>query len=166
MVVAHLGCGVCIAGMASESAFTQENLSAMAVGETQSVGPWQITLEGLREVPGPNYLALEGVLSATRSEGTAHEFLPQLRSFSDPPMQTTQASIKTFWDGQLYLVVGEGAADGRWLVRMWWKPFVTLIWLGGALIALGGALSLLGRVRRDIWKKQAAPAIGPVEAPA
>jgi cytochrome c-type biogenesis protein CcmF len=32
---------------------------------------------------------------------------------------------------------------------LWWKPFVTLIWLGGALIAFGGLLSLVGRVRRE-----------------
>ena len=35
--------------------------------------------------------------------------------------------------------------------RMWWKPFVTLIWLGGLLIAFGGLLSLLGRVDRDLF---------------
>jgi len=34
-------------------------------------------------------------------------------------------------------------------VRLWWKPFVTLIWAGGALVALGGFLSLVGRVRRE-----------------
>jgi cytochrome c-type biogenesis protein CcmF len=33
-------------------------------------------------------------------------------------------------------------------VRLWWKPFVTLIWAGGALIAFGGAVALLGRVWR------------------
>jgi cytochrome c-type biogenesis protein CcmF len=36
---------------------------------------------------------------------------------------------------------------------MWWKPFVTLIWLGGVMIALGGALALLGRVRRDLFAR-------------
>jgi cytochrome c-type biogenesis protein CcmF len=44
-------------------------------------------------------------------------------------------------------------------VRLWWKPFVTLIWAGGALIAFGGALALLGRVlrrrKRDPrWRKE------------
>ncbi len=46
-------------------------------------------------------------------------------------------------------MLGQEDEQGRWQLRLWWKPFVTLIWLGGALIALGGALSLLGRVRRE-----------------
>ena len=45
-------------------------------------------------------------------------------------------------------VLGAQDAEGRWQLRLWWKPFVTLIWFGGGLIALGGALSLLGRVKR------------------
>ena len=108
----------------------------------------------MRDAPGPNYAALEAVLAVQKRGGAPFEMVPQLRQFTDPPMQTNQAAIKTFWNGQLYLVVGEPAADGRWLMRMWWKPFVTLIWLGGILIAFGGTLSLLGRVRRDIWNNQ------------
>ena len=151
MVLAHLGCGVSIAGMACDSAFTKENMVAMAAGETREVGPFAVTLQGVRERPGPNYQALEAVLSVSKRGGAPFEMLPQLHQFTDPPMQTNQAAIRTFWNGQLYLVVGEQSDGERWLMRMWWKPFVTLIWLGGALIALGGLLSLLGRVKRDLW---------------
>jgi cytochrome c-type biogenesis protein CcmF len=35
---------------------------------------------------------------------------------------------------------------------LWWKPFVTFIWYGGILIALGGAISLLGRMFRRAKK--------------
>ena len=49
-------------------------------------------------------------------------------------------------DGQLYTVLGKPDAAGGWQLRLWWKPFVTLIWLGGALIALGGLLALVGRL--------------------
>ena len=156
MVVAHLGCGVAIAGMACDAAFTRENMVAMAPGETRDVGPWSVTLTGVREVPGPNYAALEAVLSVRKGHGAPFIMLPQLRQFTDPPMQTSQAAIDTFWNGQLYLVVGEQTDGTRWLIRMWWKPWVMLIWLGGALIAIGGSLSILGRVRRDIWRGGAA----------
>ena len=162
MVIAHLGCAVSIAGMACEGAFTKENLVAVKAGETQPIGPFSVTFAGLREFPGPNYAALEGVLLVTKGprNGGGKPFImaPQLHQFSDPPMLTNQAAIKTFWNGQLYLTIGEKEIDGRWLIRMWWKPFVTLIWLGGAMIALGGALALLGRVRRDLFASRKAGA--------
>ena len=71
---------------------------------------------------------------------------PQTRYFSDPPTETNESAIRTFWNGQLYTVLGRQDASGAWQLRLWWKPFVTLIWAGGALIALGGALALLGRL--------------------
>ena len=156
MVMAHLGCSVSMAGMASESAFTVENMAAMAVGETKRVGPFAVTFAGLRELPGPNYAALEGLLLVSKGAGKPFVMAPQLRQFSDPPMLTNHAAINTFWNGQLYLTIGEKAVGDRWLVRMWWKPFVTLIWLGGAMIALGGLLALMGRVRRDLIGKSTA----------
>ena len=61
-------------------------------------------------------------------------------------MPTTEAAIETFGFSQLYANLGETRDDGSTVVRLWWKPLVTLIWLGGLLIALGGALALLGRV--------------------
>jgi cytochrome c-type biogenesis protein CcmF len=73
---------------------------------------------------------------------------PQARTFTDPMMQTSEASIATRLDGQLYTVIGKGDPLGRWQLRLWWKPFVTLIWLGGAMIAFGGLLALLGRLSR------------------
>ena len=37
------------------------------------------------------------------------------------------------------------APDGAVPARLYWKPLVTLIWLGGAAMALGGVLSLTDR---------------------
>ncbi len=152
MVIAHLGCSVAIAGMASDSAFTKETMVSMQPGQTVAVGPFNVTLEGVRPVDGPNYAALEAVLKARRGDGSPITMTPELHQFTDPEMQTNEAAIGTYWDGQLYLALGQEADNGRWLMRMWWKPFVTFIWLGGIMIAFGGFLSLIGRVRRDIIK--------------
>jgi len=154
MVIAHLGCAVSLAGMASDSAFTKENLVAVLPGEAKNVGPFEVTFAGLREVPGPNYASLEGVLLVRKNgQGEPFIMLPHLRQFSDPPMLTNQAAIRTFWNGQLYLTIGEREMQGRWLLRMWWKPFVTFIWLGGMMMALGGGLAMLGRVKRDLFAR-------------
>ncbi len=76
--------------------------------------------------------------------------LPQSRTFWTPPQNTAESALHTRWNGQLYTVLGDQADDGRWQLRLWWKPFVPLIWYGGVMIALGGLLALLGRVASDV----------------
>ncbi len=148
MVIAHLGIAVSLAGMASDSAFTKETLVAVRVGEPARVGPYTVILDGISPVIGENWSALEARLTATRG-GSESILRPQLRFFANPPTSTNESAILTVLDGQLYTVLGQPDGQGRWQLRLWWKPFVTLIWFGGVLIALGGMLSLLGRVRRE-----------------
>ncbi len=148
MVVAHLGIAVSLAGMASDSAFTAERLVASSPGETSRVGPFAVRFDGIKPVVGDNWSAVRGRLTVTRWQGRSFVMLPEQRFFANPPTETSEAALATFWDGQLYAVLGRDDAGGRRQLRLWWKPFVTLIWAGGGLIALGGGLALVGRVRR------------------
>ena len=147
MVAAHFGIAVAFTGMAMNAAFTSERLSVIKPGETLGVGPWLVELQGVTPTAGKNYTALEAELRATRGQGSV-VLKPQGRFFSDPPTETNESAIQTFWNGQLYTVIGKADSSGSWQVRLWWKPFVTLIWAGGALVAFGGALALLGRMQR------------------
>ncbi|MEP9357379.1 heme lyase CcmF/NrfE family subunit [Sphingomonas sp. KR3-1] len=149
MVVAHLGIAVSIAGMAADSAFKTERLAAISVGQNVTVGPYRVELLEVRPVVGDNWSAVEAHLKASRTGDEPLDLFPQQRFFANPPTNTNEAAIATLFDGQLYTVIGQGDGQGRWQLRLWWKPFVTLIWLGGALIALGGLLALVGRVRRE-----------------
>jgi len=148
MVLAHLGVAVSLAGMACDSSFTVEKLVAARIGETVPVGPYQVRFAGVDPTFGANWQALEATLEARRGDGDPLILRPQARAFWAPPTETSETAIHTALDGQLYTVLGKQAGDGRWQLRLWWKPFVTLIWGGGAMIALGGALALIGRLRR------------------
>jgi cytochrome c-type biogenesis protein CcmF len=150
MVVAHFGIAVALFGMASESAFSTEKLAAMNPGDSQQVGPYKVTLQGMAPVAGPNWTALEATVAASYDGGEPTMLRPQARTFASPPGNRTESALKTRWNGQLYTVLGEEGEDGRWQMRFWWKPFVPMIWYGGVLIALGGLLALLGRVASDV----------------
>ena len=152
MALAHFGVAVAIAGMATDSAFSEEKLAAIRPGETLTIGPWLVRLQGLAPAVGPNWTAIEAELRASRGDGVL-VLKPQTRFFTDPPTETNESAIATMVGGQLYTVVGKPDGEGRWQLRLWWKPMVTLIWLGGILIALGGALALAGRAWRA-WRKE------------
>jgi cytochrome c-type biogenesis protein CcmF len=149
MIVAHFGIAVALVGMAANAAFTVERLAVTKPGEVLGVGPWRVQLEDVTPTAGKNWTAMEAQLHATRGSG-AITLKPQTRYFSNPPTETNEAAIETFWNGQLYTIVGKPDPRGGWQLRLWWKPFVTLIWLGGALVALGGALALGGR----LWRRR------------
>ena len=158
MVIAHLGCAVSMAGMASDSAFTVEKLVAAQVGDVVQTAGWTVKLNEVRPIAGPNWTAMEGEVAVSRGGGDPVIVHPQARFFPQPPTSTTEAALLTRWNGQLYVVLGGQAEGDRWQLRIWWKPFVTLIWLGGALIALGGALAMFGRLRRgwaglSFWRR-------------
>ncbi|MBX7526463.1 heme lyase CcmF/NrfE family subunit [Qipengyuania vesicularis] len=153
MVVAHLGVAMMLFGMASESAFSKEKLAALEEGGMTSVGPWSVRLEAVEPVAGPNWTAIAGRMSASYEQGEPVQIAPQSRNFWAPPQQTTESVLITRWDGQLYAVMGGSSTDGRWQVRLWWKPFVTFIWYGGLLVALGGVMALVGRVRVDLRRR-------------
>ncbi|MEE2793409.1 MAG: heme lyase CcmF/NrfE family subunit [Pseudomonadota bacterium] len=156
MVVAHFGIAVALLGMSSESAFTQERLAALEEGGRTSVGPWSIELQGVEPIAGPNWTAMQARIAARYDGGKANVLTPQARNFWAPPQQTTESALLTRWNGQLYAVVGDRTPDGRWQLRLWWKPFVPLIWYGGLLVALGGVLALIGRVITDIRNRRLA----------
>jgi cytochrome c-type biogenesis protein CcmF len=158
MVIAHLGIAVSLAGMASESAFTVERLVAARIGDTVEVGPYKVRFAKVEPTFGENWEAMQASLEARRGSGDPTILQPQARAYWSPATETSESAIMTVLDGQLYGVLGKQADDGRWQLRLWWKPFVTFIWLGGALVALGGTLALIGRVwretrarRREVW---------------
>jgi cytochrome c-type biogenesis protein CcmF len=155
MVLAHFGVAVSLFGMASEGAFTKERLAAVAPGGTEQVGDFAVTLQSVTPVAGPNWTAIEARLAVSEDGGAAVILSPQARNFWSPPQSTSESALLTKWDGQLYAVIGNQAEDGRWQIRVWWKPFVTFIWYGGLLIALGGVLAIAGRVRVDVKRRRA-----------
>jgi cytochrome c-type biogenesis protein CcmF len=160
MVIAHLGVAVALGGMGAESAFIKEKLVAAAPGETVKVGDFSVKFTDIKPIAGPNWTAIEGRLIATTSGGKSFVLRPQARTFpglmGTAPTETNEAALLTRPGGQLYVVLGQpvpgvdGAAD-RYQLRLWWKPLVWWIWLGGGMIAIGASLSLLGRAQLLAW---------------
>ena len=143
---AHCGLGLTVLGVVTTSAFQTELLTSVMVGDTREAGGYTIRFDGLEPREGENYSAevghftiLTGGVERFRMD-SAKRFYPVRR------MQTTEAGIRTHLFSQLYIALGESTAvGGRTVVRIWYKPLITLIWLGAVLMAVGGTISLADR---------------------
>jgi cytochrome c-type biogenesis protein CcmF len=142
--LAHVGVGVLLLGLAA-TAFGSETIANMRIGEPQKVGPYEVTFQSVGARPGPNYNETVAKADVRWGGALVASLEPAKRFFSARQMSTTQAGIATLWFGQLYISIGDQTGDGIVAARLYWKPLVTLIWLGACLMAFGGALSLADR---------------------
>ena len=92
---------------------------------------------------------LTGVIESFDLLGTVDVALklhPEKRQYlSLPGTPMTEAAIASGFLGDVYVALGEEAGQGAWTVRAYHKPFVTWIWGGCLLMALGGVLAILDR---------------------
>ena len=73
----------------------------------------------------------------------------------------TDASIDKTFFRDLYAAIGEELEGGAWSMRVYYKPLVRWIWLGGIFIALGGLLAASDpRYRMRLREKVGARAAG------
>ncbi|HEY4999058.1 MAG TPA: heme lyase CcmF/NrfE family subunit [Usitatibacter sp.] len=150
MIFAHLGVAVFIFGVTLVRGYETERDLRMAPGDKVVIGGYEFTFKGTKEIPGPNYTAIQGEFDVRR-EGSGNLLVmhPQKRSYEASGQTMTEAAIDTGLTRDLYVSLGEPVGGGAWGVRVYHKPFVDWIWGGCFVMALGGFLALADRRYRS-----------------
>jgi len=144
--LAHLGLGVTMLGIVSVVSFETEQILTMHPGQTVEIAGRTVRFEGIHPAQGPNFTEDRGRFVLLGADGKDRaEVVSSKRFYPARRMPTTEAGIRTMGFSQLYVALGDESSDGSVVVRMWWKPMVTLIWLGGLVMMIGGAVSLTDR---------------------
>jgi cytochrome c-type biogenesis protein CcmF len=156
--IAHFGMGVTVLGIVAVTAWETELVTTLNPGESAELSGYTIAFDDFRQVPGPNYLADEGHFTVTGPNGGTRPMMADRRTYVASGMPTTEAAIETYGFSQLYLQLGEPLQDTH-VVRVWYKPYITLIWLGTLLMAFAGLLSLTDRRLRVGAPRQARQAM-------
>ncbi len=148
MSLAHAGLAVAIAGMTGAGVWKQESVQLMTPGQTLSFASYEITLDAVRPVAGPNYEATRAAFTLGRDGRKLATMAPEKRFYPVEGRQTTEAAIRTTVSGDVYLVIGDRQGDGGYVTRFYFNPLVAWIWAGAALMVAGGLLSLSDRRHR------------------
>jgi cytochrome c-type biogenesis protein CcmF len=156
MVMAHLGVAVFIVGVTSVRGYEVERDVKMALGDTVKVDEYTFRFDGVTEYKGPNFVAAKGTVPLFRGERQIDTLHPEKRIyFAQSEMPMTEASIRSSWRGDVYVSLGESVDDkGSWTMRVYYKPFVTWIWGGCLLMALGGFVAMSDRRYRALARRE------------
>jgi cytochrome c-type biogenesis protein CcmF len=156
MMVAHMGVGIFCIGVASVMTFDVEVDAALGPNDTVTVGRYELSMTGVRQVEGPNYSAMQGQVEARRDDGKVFLLKPEKRFYSATQTVMTEAAIHSGITRDLYVALGDGLPDGRWTIQAWIKPFVNWIWGGCLLMALGGFVAMSDRRYRTARRTETA----------
>ncbi len=157
MLLAHFGVSVFIVGVTMVSGFSTESDVRMEVGDTTTAGQYQVRMDGVKRVVGPNYVSSRASLSITENGKPVGVLTPERRVYNVSRSPMTEVAIDRGITRDVYVALGEPVSATAWSVRVHHKPFVNLIWIGCLLMALGGVLAASDR-RYRIKRKAAAHA--------
>jgi cytochrome c-type biogenesis protein CcmF len=144
-MTAHSGLGVTVFAVAALNAWKIEDIRIVQIGESFPLGSYEVTLNAVNEVQGPNYVSTMADMTVTRGGAEVTRLFPEKRIYPVAAMPTTEAAIDYGFLRDIYLVIGDPQRDGGWAVRSYIEPFANWLWGGSILMALGGLLSLSDR---------------------
>lgn len=154
MLLAHLGLGVFVAGVLLVESLGVERDVALAPGASSEINGYRFEFQGVERVQGPNYRADRGDLRVFDGDREIARLHPEKRAYASGGQIMTEAAIDPALHRDLYVALGErldargdGAtvATNSWSLRVYVKPFVRLIWLGGLLMMVGGFVAAADR---------------------
>ncbi len=156
MMLAHLGIGVFIIGVTMVRTYEVERDVKMAVGDTAEIAGYTFTFQGARDVQGPNYRAAQGLITLSKNGEEIAQLRPEKRIYRVQQNPMTEAAIRSRPMGDIYVSLGQASEGNSWVVRLYYKPFVTWVWGGCLLMAFGGGLAASDRRYRTAKREQEA----------
>ncbi|MEW5729213.1 MAG: heme lyase CcmF/NrfE family subunit, partial [Pseudomonadota bacterium] len=131
MTLAHAGLAIFIAGMTASSAWKEEKVQTMKIGDTVEVAGYAFTLTDVRDVDGPNYMDTVGTFEVRKDGRPFATVAPAKRTYRQPPRPTTESAIVSTFLGDVYAVIGDADPLGSgWVTRLYFNPLVPWMWAG------------------------------------
>ena len=157
MMLAHVGVGVFILGVTFSSAFSVEKDVRMQNGSTVAIGNYLFSMHDLSNLRGPNYISTSTEIKVhDKKDGALITILnPEKRIYTVQSMPMTEAAIDSNLSRDLYVAMGEAIDKNgnAWAMRVYYKPFISWIWLGTIFMVLGGLLAAFDKRYRLAGKR-------------
>jgi cytochrome c-type biogenesis protein CcmF len=145
MCIAHFGVGMFAIGASGVESYKIEKDVALKPGGSFAIAGYDFRFVNAVNVRGPNYDAVEALVSVTRDGQPVTNLRPQKRHYWVQQTDNSQAAISVNWARDLFVAMGNPLGDSAWSMRIQYKPLVRYIWLGALVMAIGGFIAATDR---------------------
>jgi cytochrome c-type biogenesis protein CcmF len=158
MTLAHIGLAFWMVGVVSVTGYGVERDLRLSPGGEAEMSGYQFSFAGVEESKGPNFIADRGTVSVERNGRTVSTLFPEKRFYPSQRSVMTETGVDASLFRDLYVALGEPIdkdnVQGDWSLRLYYKPMIRFVWLGGVLMFLGGLCSMMDRRYRLLRASQ------------
>ncbi len=139
--VAHIGVGIMIIGITFSSVYQKEYNFNISSGDQINVNDNFLKLENIQILEEKNYQSLKATFSLTKKKELVDYIFPAKNFYPVSKMITTEAGIYHDWLKDIYIILGN-EKDGRWSIKVYLNPLVSLIWIGVFIMIFSGFIAI------------------------
>ena len=140
-LISHIGVGILILGITVSSVWQKELIKNIRIGDELIINNYSLKFTNLKEAQEKNYITIKGKFIVNKQGVEIGKIIAEKRYYPISKIITSEAGILHQFQRDIYIVLGENIND-RWLVKIYFNPFVSFIWLGSIIMVFGGFLSL------------------------
>lgn len=151
MFFAHIGVAITIAGITLTTQYETSQELSISQGQSIDVGSYHLQLQDVTQAQGPNYDADQAHFALMEHGTTISNLVAEKRYYpvSKGVMSIPAIDVSLWRD--VYVALGDADASNQSLqLRVYVKPFVRWIWLGGLFMVLGGVVALWPKRRKTV----------------
>ncbi|AHX06000.1 cytochrome C assembly family protein [Ehrlichia chaffeensis str. Jax] len=143
MLIAHMGVAVFMFGIIGSIVWGKTYELYMKDNSLINVKNFQVVLSGLSFVKNKNYDAIRGRFLIVKSGEVLGKVFPENRFYVVEGVRNAESAIYRHWLSDIYIVIGDIDKVKGIAVKVYYKPYINLIWMGFLLVAFGGVIGLL-----------------------
>lgn len=151
-VIAHIGMAMTVIGITLVSIYDTEKDVRLEVGQSYELAGYKFDFKKVESVKVDNYIANRATMDVTQNGKLVSNMHPEKRDYGRDQMPMTEAGIDAGFTRDLFVALGEPLGNNAWSFRLYHKPFVRWIWLGGVLMGFGGMLAAFDKRYRRMRK--------------
>ena len=124
----------------------------MQVDDSLALAGYVVTFKDVTPYQGANYKSTRGQFTLQLKDKPVSAYLfPEKRVYLAQGMPLAETAIDANLWRDIYIALGEPLDNTgeTWAVRVYYKPLVRWLWLGGLLMVAGAILSVFSKKKKE-----------------